>query len=343
MRDASALAGTVLGDLAGNPEHLDATYCLYTWNQERYVEQAVRSALGQTHCRLDLIISDDASTDGTWARILAAVDGYQGPHRVRLNRNARNLGIDHFPALVRAAAKEIIFHAHGDDVAEPDRVEVTLRAFARTGASVVSSNALRTDANDRRTGRISEDTADRAFSAEDLLVKLWRPQMTGALLAIRREVYERFSWLDARQLARGHDHLVPWRGALLGGFHWIAQPLLRHRKHEGQWRRRFWGEPGPEARNESKLAQYLSVGRARRRDLDHLLADAAEPERARLMAIRVALDARMTPVYDEWLDVRESLVRQGRRPDWGVDGAKRPSDEGRATPWQRIKRKFRQR
>jgi hypothetical protein len=316
----------VLGAVSARPEDLDATYCLYTWNQADYVAQAVHSALSQAKCRLDLIISDDSSTDGTWERIVAAVHGYSGPHRVRVRRNERNLGIDHFPSLLKVAACEIAIHAHGDDVAEPARAATILRIAARTGASVVSSNATLVDAQGRVTGRLSKDKHDRVFTVEDLLGNLWQPQMTGALLAIRREVYTRFPWLDSRLLARGHDHLVPWRGALLNGFYWISESLLQHRMHEGQWRKRFWSEAGPEARRETVYAQHLSVGRARRRDIDHLLANASEPRTTNLVSIRNALDRRMASVYEEWLDMREDLIRNGRRPGWDVDEFVRPKD-----------------
>lgn len=97
----------LFGNVAATAGDLDATYILYTWNQAAYVAEAVKSALDQSNCALEILISDDASTDDTYEVIRGAVQDYQGPHRVRLRRSARNLRMDHFPSLLRAAACDI--------------------------------------------------------------------------------------------------------------------------------------------------------------------------------------------------------------------------------------------
>ena len=38
------------------------SYCLTTYNQKKFVADAVRSALGQTYPNMGIVISDDAST-----------------------------------------------------------------------------------------------------------------------------------------------------------------------------------------------------------------------------------------------------------------------------------------
>ncbi|MGH7292197.1 MAG: hypothetical protein ACREJT_13350, partial [Myxococcota bacterium] len=139
------------------------------------------------------------------------------------------------------------------------------------------------------------------------------------------------------------DHVIPWRGALLGGFHWVSDALLQHRMHEGQWRNRLWSGMNRDAKRETVFAQYLSVGRARRRDIDHLLASASEPESARLTAIRSALDARMEGIYEEWLDLRDKLIREGHRPDWQADLSSQSAEAGAAeSNWTRMRRFWKQ-
>ncbi len=39
------------------------------FNQEKYIGAAVRAALRQTHRPLEVVVCDDASTDGSWAEI----------------------------------------------------------------------------------------------------------------------------------------------------------------------------------------------------------------------------------------------------------------------------------
>jgi glycosyltransferase involved in cell wall biosynthesis len=60
---------------------------LLIYQQQSTVEAAVRGALAQTYSLLEIVISDDASTDGTRAAIDHALDGYNGPHRIIRNTN----------------------------------------------------------------------------------------------------------------------------------------------------------------------------------------------------------------------------------------------------------------
>ena len=73
------------------------TISMLTYNQERYVRDAVRGVLAQTYEPLEIVISDDCSTDGTWNIILEEVDAYRksgGVHKnIVLNRNEKNLGL----------------------------------------------------------------------------------------------------------------------------------------------------------------------------------------------------------------------------------------------------------
>ena len=59
------------------------------YNRPEQILRAVHGALAQTHRNLEVIISDNASTDGTWAAVqrLAAEDA-----RVLAYRNPTNLG-----------------------------------------------------------------------------------------------------------------------------------------------------------------------------------------------------------------------------------------------------------
>ena len=45
------------------------TFALFTYNQERYVREAVEGVLAQTYEPLEIIISDDCSTDMTFSII----------------------------------------------------------------------------------------------------------------------------------------------------------------------------------------------------------------------------------------------------------------------------------
>lgn len=94
------------------------------YNAARYVEEAVESALAQTHTNLEIVISDDASTDGTpdVLQRLAKRDS-----RIKLFLQERNLGATkncNF-LLERCTGDYVCFFA-GDDVLKPDCVAAAL-------------------------------------------------------------------------------------------------------------------------------------------------------------------------------------------------------------------------
>ena len=68
------------------------TLLVTCYNFGRYIREAVESALSQTYEPLDIIVSDDCSTDRSWEIIQETVAAYKGPHHVILNRNEKNLG-----------------------------------------------------------------------------------------------------------------------------------------------------------------------------------------------------------------------------------------------------------
>src|SRR5260370_38878961 len=61
-----------------------------THNRQGYVGQAIESVLKQQHVEFELIIVDDASTDGT----LEGIDRYaRQDHRIRVAQHAENKGL----------------------------------------------------------------------------------------------------------------------------------------------------------------------------------------------------------------------------------------------------------
>lgn len=104
------------------------------YNAVRYVEEAVASALGQSHRSLELIVVDDGSTDGSdvvLARLTAA-----HPTRIRLLRTERAGAYPARNAGLRAAHGELIAFLDADDWWLPNTIELLAAALARRDADV---------------------------------------------------------------------------------------------------------------------------------------------------------------------------------------------------------------
>lgn len=108
---------------------------LITYNQRQFVRDALLGVFSQTYSPLEIIISDDNSSDGTWEIVQRMADEYRrngGVHTVILNRNAKNLGIiGNFLKTFELMHGELMVHAGGDDISYPDRVEIIVREWLK--------------------------------------------------------------------------------------------------------------------------------------------------------------------------------------------------------------------
>jgi glycosyltransferase involved in cell wall biosynthesis len=93
--------------------------CLPAYNAERWIASAVESVLAQTYERVELVVSDGASTDGT-----AEIVGSYGDPRIRLE-----VALERLPAVVnynrsiQLSRGDCVKFLHADDVLEPSCIE----------------------------------------------------------------------------------------------------------------------------------------------------------------------------------------------------------------------------
>src|SRR5688500_13631139 len=107
-----------------------ATVVVTCFNQEQWIAQALDSVAAQTERDLQLIVTDDGSSDGSRARI----DQWLAGHDVRgeLVASDRNVGL---PAMLNRAMGRFrgryVVVLNGDDWMEPGRVESQAAALDR--------------------------------------------------------------------------------------------------------------------------------------------------------------------------------------------------------------------
>ncbi len=107
------------------------TLAIMAYNQQDLILETIKGAFAQTYSPLEIILSDDHSTDDTFAIMEEAAREYTGPHRVVTNRNSQNLCmIGHLLAVCDLANGELLVQNDGDDISLPYRVE-TLAAIWR--------------------------------------------------------------------------------------------------------------------------------------------------------------------------------------------------------------------
>ncbi|MGH8455635.1 MAG: glycosyltransferase [Stenotrophobium sp.] len=206
-----------------------ATLLLVTYNQENFVREAIAGALAQTYSPLEIIISDDASSDATFDVIEKAVADYRGPHYIILNRNLQNLGIGaHYNLLTKKSSGQLIFVFAGDDVSLPQRCETVMKAWLSSGKSVdlIASDLLDMDPMGHVHEAISPSDLGIYKSAADWLAQ--PPYIVGAAHAWSRRLIERFDPLPKGVVAE--DLIMTFRAIISGGALTLRKPLVKYRR-----------------------------------------------------------------------------------------------------------------
>ena len=132
--------------------------CIPTFQRLAYLKEAVAAALAQSISNIEVLISDDGSSEQiqAWSEATAQSDS-----RVRYRRNATNLGLGgNWNACVTAARGEWILIQGDDDRVLPNFCEVLL-GIAAPESAVLFSNHYVIDSNGARLERESQEWTTR--------------------------------------------------------------------------------------------------------------------------------------------------------------------------------------
>jgi hypothetical protein len=217
---------------------------LCTHNGAVYIEQQLRSVLDQSVKPSEIIISDDASTDGTLDIIAGIVAIWKADHpdasvRVEVLRNEVALGVTaNFEQALAACTGDLIALCDQDDIWHPNRLERMRSQFdhlpdlllLHSDARIVDGAGVPTGESLLQTLYVSpaEITAVHAGRAIDVLIR--RNIVTGATAMLRRALVNRSrpfppSWV--------HDEWLAVVGAATGGVDLLEEQITDYRQHGG--------------------------------------------------------------------------------------------------------------
>ncbi len=218
--------------------------CLPVYNGAAWIEQAIESVRAQTFEDFELIVSDNASTDDTAARVAGFDD-----ERIRLVRAERNLGPTHnVNRCIDLARGPLVKFLHADDTLYPRCLEAMVPLadeFPRVGL-VFSPRDVVLDEPDEeeprswyaryRTLHTPLGELERVTSGRRV-VRRWlelgvHDNIIGepSAVLVRRECFERLGSFDAR--LQVSTDIEMWLRILLHydlGF--VDEPLCAYRHH----------------------------------------------------------------------------------------------------------------
>ena len=204
------------------------SFCVKCYNQASLIGEALAGAFEQTYPNMEIVISDDASTDGSVDVIRKIVADYRardGRFPVTIIENKTNLGNGgNWQKLCSVAKGEWLVKADGDDRSLPTRVEELMKCWIAGGrkATALGSDAFLIDMESRSLGPVRR-----------IVLRTNRP--AGCIAAYHRSTYDRFG--DFEVSNAGDDCVYAPRAALLGGgggyVDYVDKPLVLYRVGAG--------------------------------------------------------------------------------------------------------------
>lgn len=232
------------------------SFLLFTYNQEDTVREAVLGALAQDEAFIEIIISDDASSDGTFAVIEEATRDYDGPHRLMVRRNPVNRGwIAHFNEVSRMAKGEWIVMAAGDDVSFPGRSS-TVSRLARANPSARSIFLGVSAFGEGAALREIPVCEDGVYRFPERF-EVHGAVALGASQAWHRGILETFGDLPEDLLRE--DALLPFRAGLIGEVVVDNTPAVRYRVSADSLSQGYFKRPSGEALLKAKSGELAEI------------------------------------------------------------------------------------
>lgn len=207
------------------------SYCIISYNQEKYIKSCLESVLCQTYQNLEIIISDDGSSDNTWAIIQETIREYQGSHIIKSFKNKQNLGLAlHYSKVAcEITSGEYIIFLGGDDISRKDHVEIAMRYVDKFPDIMLfdfSGETIDEDGSFMKKIKIKH-TYKKYDLSDYLKMNLVSSFAPGRIF--KRKLIEIFGPISVN--CPTEDSVMILRSLLTGGFIRVDENLIKYRRH----------------------------------------------------------------------------------------------------------------
>jgi glycosyltransferase involved in cell wall biosynthesis len=214
---------------------------LLAYRMEKTLRSALAGALAQT-VPCQIIVSDDASRDGSLEIAREVAASYVGPHELIVRGNEVNQGLcRHIDTVAKIASGDILMFMAGDDVSYSHRVARLLAEFdAHPDAFAVGSAVDEIDESDRLLRR-GAWYLDSPMDQRKLLHLGKFVTLLGASMSLRRELLDSLPPLTGMV----EDNMLTLRASLLGRVYCVRESLLGYRRHQANLGSTVFVRKGP--------------------------------------------------------------------------------------------------
>jgi cellulose synthase/poly-beta-1,6-N-acetylglucosamine synthase-like glycosyltransferase len=206
------------------------TFAVLGYNQEHFIGDAIAGALTQDYPNLEVVLSDDGSSDRTYELMQAARESYTGPHHLVVNRTPANVGtLGHVHDILRKSSGDLLVLAAGDDISYPHRVSRLVYHWLRTGADALCSKY---DVINETGAVIERDYVFpvHRFEFQDYFPDQQVTSIHGASSAYARRLLEQIEFPSGEILFEDtfFTLMIHRRGGLV---HFVDEALVKYRRH----------------------------------------------------------------------------------------------------------------
>lgn len=207
------------------PQRPGVSVCMATYNGADWVGAQLESILDQLSDDDEVVIVDDASTDGT-AEVIDAI----GDPRIRLERAQINRGyVRSFERALQSARGDVLLLSDQDDLWVPGRVARMVEALQE--AEIVAGNLVLLDSGTPLRLSFRHGIDDRPRWNEVVILS-GLSGYYGCAMGMRRSAL-RVLLPFPTWLIESHDLFLATAGNAMGSIRHLTDPVTRRRVHGG--------------------------------------------------------------------------------------------------------------
>ena len=199
---------------------------LCTYHGERFLKAQIDSLLQQTYSNIEIVVSDDHSTDGT----KAILQQYETDPRFRIFYQSHNLGtVQNFEYATHLAKGEFVAFCDQDDIWLPEKVQKLYEAIGKHWL-VYSDSILIDEAGQSLQKNLSH--LRKMYSGQDTRGFIFSNVVWGHAMMVKKDLLSHVLPIPEKI---PHDIWFAAKATALTGIQYLDEPLTLYRQHSNTY------------------------------------------------------------------------------------------------------------
>jgi glycosyltransferase involved in cell wall biosynthesis len=197
-----------------------------TYNGGQFLKDQLNSIYNQTYKNIEVIITDDCSTDGT----LEILEEYSQKYGLNYYINEKNLGVvKNFERALSLCGGEYIALADQDDIWLPEKIQNLVNEIGNY--SLIFSDAILVDTYGNKIAESLKKVSNYIADTETPFLQLfYRKNIYGCTMFFRKELLQKA--LPIPDDVGQHDWWLPIVAAKNRGIKYLDRRLMFYRQHK---------------------------------------------------------------------------------------------------------------